>query len=162
MDSGSWWWTGRPGVLQSMRSQRVRHNWVTEPNGRNNISFLLWNQGAQIAKHTDLEKVLNIKYPAFTGGHMTRVGLMRTLFGIFTNRWGNTSWQVKNCEMLQVYRRRQRKRSCFAERSRDERRRASPWFCSWFSEPVESSFASSGLCRSSHTCDFKSPSVCAR
>jgi len=25
-----WWWTGRPGVLQSMGSQRVRHDWVTE------------------------------------------------------------------------------------------------------------------------------------
>ena len=30
--SGSWWWTGRPGVLRFMRSQRVRHNWVTELN----------------------------------------------------------------------------------------------------------------------------------
>ena len=29
---GSWWWTGRPGVLQSMGSQRVGHNWVTELN----------------------------------------------------------------------------------------------------------------------------------
>ena len=28
--SGSWWWTGRPGVLQSMGSQRARHNWTTE------------------------------------------------------------------------------------------------------------------------------------
>ena len=28
--SGSWWWTGRPGMLQSMGSQRVRHNWTTE------------------------------------------------------------------------------------------------------------------------------------
>ena len=27
-----WWWTGRPGVLQSMESQRVRHNWATELN----------------------------------------------------------------------------------------------------------------------------------
>ena len=27
---GSLWWTGRPGVLQSMGSQRVGHNWVTE------------------------------------------------------------------------------------------------------------------------------------
>ena len=27
--SGSWWWTGRPGVLQSMRLQRVRHDWAT-------------------------------------------------------------------------------------------------------------------------------------
>ena len=28
--SGSWWWTGKPGVLQSMASQRVGHKWVTE------------------------------------------------------------------------------------------------------------------------------------
>ena len=28
--SGSWWWTGKPGVLQSVVLQRVRHNWVTE------------------------------------------------------------------------------------------------------------------------------------
>ena len=27
-----WWWTGRPGMLQSMGSQRVRHNWATELN----------------------------------------------------------------------------------------------------------------------------------
>ena len=27
-----WWWTGRPGMLQSMGSQRVRHDWVTELN----------------------------------------------------------------------------------------------------------------------------------
>ena len=25
-----WWWTGRPGVLQSMRSQRVGYDWATE------------------------------------------------------------------------------------------------------------------------------------
>ena len=30
VDSGSWWWIGRPGLLQFMGSQRVRHNWVTE------------------------------------------------------------------------------------------------------------------------------------
>ena len=30
--SGSWQWTGKPGVLQSMGSQRPRHNWVTENN----------------------------------------------------------------------------------------------------------------------------------
>ena len=32
VNSRSWWWTGRPGVLQSMASQRVRHNWETELN----------------------------------------------------------------------------------------------------------------------------------
>ena len=30
VSSGSCWWTGKPGVLQSMGSQRVRHNWATE------------------------------------------------------------------------------------------------------------------------------------
>ena len=30
--SGSWWWTGKPGMLQSMGLQRIRHNWVTELN----------------------------------------------------------------------------------------------------------------------------------
>ena len=30
--SGSWWWTGKPGVLQSMGSQRFRHEWETELN----------------------------------------------------------------------------------------------------------------------------------
>ena len=28
--SGSWWWTGKPGVLQFMGLQRVRHDWATE------------------------------------------------------------------------------------------------------------------------------------
>jgi len=32
VDSGSWWWTGRPGVLRFMGSQRVGHDWVTELN----------------------------------------------------------------------------------------------------------------------------------
>ena len=31
-DSGSWWWTGRPGMLWFMGSQRVGHNWATEQN----------------------------------------------------------------------------------------------------------------------------------
>ena len=28
VNSGRWWWTGRPGVLWFMGSQRVRHDWV--------------------------------------------------------------------------------------------------------------------------------------
>ena len=33
VNSGSWWWTGRPGMLQFMGSQSVRHDWATELNG---------------------------------------------------------------------------------------------------------------------------------
>ena len=32
VDSGSWWWTERPGVLWFMGLQRVGHDWVTELN----------------------------------------------------------------------------------------------------------------------------------
>ena len=32
VNSGSWWWTGRPGVLWSMGLQRVKHDWATELN----------------------------------------------------------------------------------------------------------------------------------
>ena len=45
MNSGSWWWTGRPGVLRFMGSQRVGHDWGTELN---------WINLA--CKHVSLEK----------------------------------------------------------------------------------------------------------
>ena len=32
VNSGSWWWAGRPGVLRFMGSLRVRHDWATELN----------------------------------------------------------------------------------------------------------------------------------
>ena len=32
VSSRSWWWTGKLGILQSMGSQRDRHDWVTELN----------------------------------------------------------------------------------------------------------------------------------
>ena len=33
VNSGSCWWTGRPGMLRFMGLQRVRHDWATERNG---------------------------------------------------------------------------------------------------------------------------------
>ena len=44
VNSVSWWWTGRPGMLQSMGSQRVRHDRETELNwteGNGCINFIL-------------------------------------------------------------------------------------------------------------------------
>ena len=32
VNSGSWWWTGRPDVLRSMELQRVGHDWATKLN----------------------------------------------------------------------------------------------------------------------------------
>ena len=36
----SWWWTGRPGMLWFMGSQRVGHDWATELNGCFNFSWV--------------------------------------------------------------------------------------------------------------------------
>ena len=41
VNSGSWWWTGRPDMLQFMGSQRVGHDWVTELNWYNSLYILL-------------------------------------------------------------------------------------------------------------------------
>ena len=35
VNSGSWWWTGRPGMLRFVGSQRVGHDWATELNWLN-------------------------------------------------------------------------------------------------------------------------------
>ena len=40
VNSGSWWWIGRPGVLWFMGSQRVRHDWVTDLIWSDLISYL--------------------------------------------------------------------------------------------------------------------------
>ena len=43
--SGRWWWIGKPGVLQSMGSQRVRHDWATELN---------WPRGRPLLTHASV------------------------------------------------------------------------------------------------------------
>ena len=51
VNSGSWWWTGRPGMLQFMGSQRVRHNWVTELNdNQKELMFKVYEEFLQIWK----------------------------------------------------------------------------------------------------------------
>ena len=41
VSSGSWWLTGRPGLLRFMGSQRVEWDWKLESNGRDFLTFLL-------------------------------------------------------------------------------------------------------------------------
>ena len=38
--SGSWGWTGRPGVLQAMGSQRLRHDLATEQQQKQKLYFM--------------------------------------------------------------------------------------------------------------------------
>ena len=80
VNSGSWWWIGRPGVLQFIGSQRVGHNWVTE---------LKWTELNQekcfLCKTNELIKIIyhtsNLKWTTF-------VIITRWLFFV----WNSPGW----------------------------------------------------------------------
>ena len=40
--SRSWWWTGKPGVLQSIGSHRVGHDWAAELNWKSDLLTGQW------------------------------------------------------------------------------------------------------------------------
>ena len=44
--SGSWWWTGNPGMLRFMGLQRVRHNWANELNWTESLQPLFQKEKA--------------------------------------------------------------------------------------------------------------------
>ena len=52
VDSGSWWWTWRPGVLQFMGSQRVGHHWAIELNWTEHGKYILKLQEGKTHTHT--------------------------------------------------------------------------------------------------------------
>ena len=52
VNSGSWWWTGRPGVLRFMGSQRVGHDCVTELNWTDTVfTFLTGRIATNFIQH---------------------------------------------------------------------------------------------------------------
>ena len=63
VNSRSWWWAGRPGVLWFMGSQRVGHDWVTELNG---WSLRRYRGLVALAQPGQLRRV--IWAPEFRGG----------------------------------------------------------------------------------------------
>ena len=58
VNSGSWWWTGRPGVLRFVGSQRVGHDWATELNWRH--AFFKTKKGGSIVNTFNCKKCLLI------------------------------------------------------------------------------------------------------
>ena len=81
---GSWWWAGRPGMLQSMESQRIgSHNWTTKasskqskenicvfplprwPMAKDKIKYwsILWTEPSEVCNHPllscELSKIQN-------------------------------------------------------------------------------------------------------
>ena len=67
VNSGSWWWTGRPGVLQFMGSQRVGHNWATELNWTEAFfivqlshAYMTTGKTIVLARRTFVDKVMSL------------------------------------------------------------------------------------------------------
>ena len=90
VNSGSWWWTGRPGVLQFMGSQRVGHNWVTELNGTESG---LWSLGPAEFSPPDTAHVLcwYLQWQLYSGASplpksfqiaMSKTSLLLSLLGL--------------------------------------------------------------------------------
>ena len=82
---GSWWWTGRPGMLQFMGLQRIRHDWATELNW---TELLL---GRKVM--TNLHSILKSRHITLP----TKVCLVKAMvFPVVM--YGCESWTVKKAE----------------------------------------------------------------
>ena len=71
VNSGSWWWTGRPGVLGFMGSPRVGHNWATELNlTKLNIAmeFICWKISQNFLKFSES----SWNFSGWEAGHLGR------------------------------------------------------------------------------------------
>ena len=52
VSSGSWWWTGKPCMLQSMELQRVRQHWVTELNCTTYLTLIIFKGPISKCSHS--------------------------------------------------------------------------------------------------------------
>ena len=87
VNSGSWWWTGKLGMLQFMGSQRVGHDWATELNWGFAQTHFHWVGSAIQPSHP----LLSTSPPAFN------LALYQGLF-----QWEGSSHQVTKVLELQL------------------------------------------------------------
>ena len=85
----SWWWTGKPGMLQSMGLQRVGHDWETELTESLSRIWLLQHHGLKPARRL---------CPWDSLGKNTGVGCHFLLQGIFLTQGSNLG--LLNCRKI--------------------------------------------------------------
>ena len=84
-NSGSWWWTGRPGVLWFMGSQRFGHDWATELKWTESVNYSVVSNS--LWPH--LLKPSRLLCPWNSPDQNTEVGSHTLLQGIFPTQGSN-------------------------------------------------------------------------
>ena len=85
VDSGSWWWTGRPGMLRFMGLQRVGHDWATElnwtlflPKKNFCLQQAAFNHGGKVMKTSSLAATAKQDSMCSTARHSSHLSGQRT------------------------------------------------------------------------------------
>ena len=91
VNSGSWWWTGRPGVLWFMGSQRVGHDWATELNRTKRIHL----QCRRCRRRRFDPSVRKIPWSKKMSTYLSILAWKISIHGV-TKGLGTTGWLNKN------------------------------------------------------------------
>ena len=101
VNSGSWWWTRRPGMLRFMGSQRVGHDWATDlkitagGDCSHEIKRCLLVERKVVAKLDSILKSRDITLP-------TKVRLVKTMvFSVVM--YGRESWSINKAEHWRIW-----------------------------------------------------------
>ena len=77
VNSGSWWWTGRLGMLRFMGSQRVGHDWATELNINSKIRSIWTSLVVRWVRFCDLNAEGPVPSPGQgIGSHMPQLKIL--------------------------------------------------------------------------------------
>ena len=101
----SWWWTGKPGALQSMQSQRVGHDWATE------LSDWCSKITADFDCSHEIKRCLLLGRKAIRNidsmlksrdiSLLTKVRIVKAI--VFPVIYGCESWSIKKAEQCKAY-----------------------------------------------------------
>ena len=98
VDSGTQWWTGRPGVLRFMGLQRVRHDWVTELSWTELKTFKFTVYRFHLSDDV-LKHILNFPFPS----PFTNITVFFSFQSKFFLNFINAFLQEKNTIHTSVY-----------------------------------------------------------
>ena len=92
VSSGCWWWTGKPGVLQSMGSQSVRHDWETE------LNWIIANTYVTLAPGT-----IPSIFPLFLTKILRNTFHCYLYFNSRGKNWGTEKVKVKSLSHVRLF-----------------------------------------------------------